>query len=142
GTLLLDEIGEMPLDMQVKLLRVLQERKVRPIGGATEIEFDARIVAATNRDVEAEVEAGRFREDLYYRINVVGIHLPPLRSRGNDVLLLAQHFIDSARARTGKPVKGITGEAAQKLVEYNWPGNVRELENCIERAVALTRFEE
>jgi two-component system response regulator HydG len=142
GTLFLDEIAEMPQEMQVKLLRVLQERKVRPIGGSAEIEFDARLIAATNRDVEAEVEAGRFREDFYYRVNVVGIHLPPLRSRGNDILLLAQHFIDSIRARTAKPVRGITSEAAQKLVEYDWPGNVRELENCVERAVALTRFEE
>jgi DNA-binding NtrC family response regulator len=142
GTLFLDEIGEMPQEMQVKLLRVLQERKVRPVGGSAEIEFDARLIAATNRDVEAAVEAGRFREDFYYRINVVGVHLPPLRSRGNDILLLAQHFIDTIRARTAKPVRGITSEAAQKLIEYDWPGNVRELENCIERAVALTGFEE
>ncbi|MCG8423925.1 MAG: sigma-54 dependent transcriptional regulator [Proteobacteria bacterium] len=141
GTLFLDEIGEMSPEMQVKLLRVLQERKVRPVGGTNEVEFDVRMISATNRDLETEIAEGNFREDFYYRINVVQIHLPPLRSRGNDILLLAQHFIDNTRARTGKNVEGITVEAAQKLLDYDWPGNVRELENCIERAVALTKFE-
>jgi DNA-binding NtrC family response regulator len=142
GTLMLDEIGEMPLEIQPKLLRVLQERRVRPLGGSAEVDFDTRIIAATNRDLEGEVEAGRFREDLYYRINVVRVHVPPLRSRGNDILLLAQHFIERFARRMGKPVKGVSSAAAQQLLEYDWPGNVRELENSIERAVTLTKFEE
>jgi DNA-binding NtrC family response regulator len=142
GTLFLDEIGEMPLEVQPKLLRVLQERRVRPIGGSAEIEFDTRILAATNRDLDEDVEAGRFREDLYYRINVVRIHVPGLRSRGNDVLLLAQHFVEKFSKRMDKPVVGISSPAAQKLLEYDWPGNVRELENSIERAVTLTKFAE
>jgi two-component system response regulator HydG len=142
GTLLLDEIGEMPLEMQPKLLRVLQEQRVRPIGANSEVEFDARIIAATNRDLESDIEEGRFREDLFYRINVVNIRVPPLRSRGNDILTLAQHFLDNAAERMHKAVTGITTEAARRLLEYDWPGNVRELENSIERAVTLTRFEE
>ncbi len=142
GTLLLDEIGEMPLDMQPKLLRVLQERQVRPVGGNTVAPVDARIIAATNRDLESEVEAERFREDLYYRLNVVQIHVPPLRARGNDVLLLAQHFVRKFAERMGKGVTGISSEAAKKLLEYDWPGNVRQLENSMERAVTLTRFEQ
>ena len=142
GTLFLDEIGEMPQDMQSKLLRVLQERKVRPIGATEELPFDTRIIAATNRDLDAEVENGTFRQDLYYRIDVVGIHVPPLRVRGNDILLLAQRFIDVSRARTGKQVVGLSCQAAQKLLEYTWPGNVRELENCIERAVTVAHFEQ
>ncbi|MGD8317579.1 MAG: sigma-54 dependent transcriptional regulator [Myxococcales bacterium] len=141
GTVLLDEIGEMPMEMQPKLLRVLQERKARPVGGSTEIPFDTRILAATNRDLETDVEEGRFREDLYYRLNVVEIHVPPLRARGNDILLLAQHFLQELSERMEKPVKGITSEAARKLLDYDWPGNVRELENAMERAVTLTRFE-
>jgi two-component system response regulator HydG len=142
GTLLLDEIGEMPLEMQAKLLRVLQESKVRPVGGDREIEFDTRILAATNRDIESEIEEGNFREDLYYRLNVVRIHVPPLRSRGRDVLLLAQSFVERIAKQTGKSVLGIASSAAQKLLEYDWPGNVRELENSIERAVVLTKFED
>jgi two-component system response regulator HydG len=142
GTLLLDEIGEMPLEMQPKLLRVLQERQVRPVGGNTVIPVDCRIVAATNRDLESEVEEQRFREDLYYRLNVVQIHIPPLRARGNDVLVLAQHFVKKFAERMGKGVAGISSEAAKKLVEYDWPGNVRQLENSMERAVTLTRFEQ
>jgi two-component system response regulator HydG len=114
GTLLLDEIGEMPLDMQPKLLRVLQERQVRPVGGNTVAPVDARIIAATNRDLESEVESERFREDLYYRLNVVQIHVPPLRARGNDVLLLAQHFVRKFADRMGKGVAGISSEAAKK----------------------------
>ena len=140
GTVLLDEIGEMPLEMQPKLLRVLQERKLRPVGGSREIPFDARILAATNRDLESEVEEGRFREDLYYRLNVVEIHVPPLRTRGGDILLLAQHFVTRLAGRMDKAVEGLSSEAAQKLLDYDWPGNVRELENAMERAVALTRF--
>ncbi len=142
GTLFLDEIGEMPIEMQPKLLRALQERTVRPVGGNAEVAFDARIVAATNRDLEEEVDAKRFREDLYYRINVVRVDAPPLRERGGDVLLLAQHFVERFGARGGKAVRGIHAAAAERLVAYNWPGNVRELENCIERAVALLRFDE
>jgi two-component system response regulator HydG len=140
GTLFLDEIGEMPAEMQAKLLRVLQEHRVRPVGGDTEIEFDTRIISATNRDLEEEVAEGRFREDLYYRINVIGIDVPPLRSRGGDILLLAQNFVRRYATKFDKAVEGIGTEAARALRDYNWPGNVRELENCIERAVTLTRY--
>jgi DNA-binding NtrC family response regulator len=142
GTLFLDEIGELPLGMQPKLLRALQERTVRPVGGTAEVPFDARIIAATNRDLETAVEEGRFREDLYYRINVIHVELPPLRARGSDVLLLAQRFVDELAARAGKRVTGISGPAAEKLLAYAWPGNVRELQNCVERAVALTAYEQ
>jgi DNA-binding NtrC family response regulator len=142
GTLFLDEVGEMPLSLQPKLLRALQERTVRPVGGDAEVPFDARIVAATNRDLELAVEEGRFREDLYYRLNVIGLELPPLRARGNDVLLLAQRFLEHFAARGGKRVVGLTPAAAQRLLAYSWPGNVRELQNCIERAVALTTYEQ
>ena len=141
GTLFLDEIGEMPPGMQAKLLRALQEQRVRPVGGDKEVKFDARLVCATNRDLEAEVAASRFREDLYYRINVVQIELPPLRTRGSDILLLAQHFLETYAARYNAPVRGIGREAAEKLATWHWPGNVRELQNCIERAVALARFD-
>lgn len=141
GTILLDEVGEMPTEMQPKLLRVLQERTLRPVGGNREVPFHARVIAATNRDLEVEVEAGRFRKDLYYRLNVVQIHVPPLRERGNDVLLLAQHFLERASQRVGKNVRGISYEAARKLVDYDWPGNVRQLENWIERAVTLTHHD-
>ena len=141
GTLLLDEIGEMALGTQAKLLRVLQERAVRPVGGDREIPFDTRIIAATNRDLETDVAERRFREDLFYRINVVRIHVPPLRVRGSDVLVLAQRFIErfAVAHRTG--VKGLASAAAASLTAYAWPGNVRELQNCIERAVALARYE-
>lgn len=142
GTLFLDEIGELPLGMQPKILRALQERTVRPLGSTQEIPFDARIVAATNRDLEQEVEQKRFREDLYYRINVVRIDVPPLRVRGNDVLILAQHFLERAAARSNKNVTRLGRLVADRLVNYDWPGNVRELENCMERAVALTSFDE
>jgi two-component system response regulator HydG len=141
GTVLLDEIGEMPSEMQPKLLRVLQERKLRPVGADGEIPFDTRIVSSTNRDLETAVEEGRFREDLFYRLNVVQIHVPPLRARGNDILLLAQHFLEQVAERMDKAVRGITSEAAKKLLEYDWPGNVRQLENVIERAVTLTQFD-
>jgi two-component system response regulator HydG len=132
----------MPLGLQPKLLRVLQERVVRPVGGREELPIDVRVIAATNRDLESAVEEGRFREDLYYRINVVSIHLPPLRARVGDILPLAQHFLAVFASRTEKKVTGIAAPAAEKLVTYAWPGNVRELQNCIERAVALTRFEQ
>jgi DNA-binding NtrC family response regulator len=141
GTLLLDEIGELPLTLQPKLLRALQERTVRPLGAEAEVPFDARIVAATNLDLEERVAEGAFREDLFYRLNVIGLTLPPLRARGQDVLELAQQFVDQAARRAGKQVRGLTAEAARVLLEHDWPGNVRELENCIERAVAFTTFD-
>jgi two-component system response regulator HydG len=142
GTLLLDEIGELPLEMQAKLLRVLQERTVRPVGGDEEMPFDARIVAATNRDLEGEVDEGRFREDLFHRINVVAINVPSLRERSGDVLLLANAFIARIAARRQTFGHTLSRAAAQRLVDYNWPGNVRELESCIERATALCRSQE
>jgi two-component system, NtrC family, response regulator AtoC len=142
GTLFLDEVGEMAPEMQVKLLRVLQERRLRPVGGETEVPFDVRLICATNRDLETEVAEGRFRADLYYRINVVHIEVPGLRSRRGDILLLTQRFITRAAERCHKAVAGISAAAAQKLLDYDWPGNVRELENCLERAVALTRYTE
>jgi DNA-binding NtrC family response regulator len=142
GTLLLDEIGEMPLALQPKLLRALQERKVRPVGANVEIPFDARIVAATNRDLEEAIEAKRFREDLFFRLNVIQLALPPLRSRQADVLPLAQHFLTTFARRAHRDMTGIAPAAAEKLVAYSWPGNVRELQNCLERAVTLARFEQ
>ena len=141
GTLLLDEIGDMPLDMQTKLLRALQERRVRPVGSNEERPFDARILAATHRDLEAEVVGKRFREDLYYRVNVVTIAVPPLRARGGDVLALANHFLRVAAAKSGKGTMVLPPSVAAALLAYDWPGNVRELENCIERAVALARLD-
>ena len=140
GTLFLDEIAEMPMGMQAKLLRALQERTVRPVGGDTEIPFDARLIAATNRDLEAEVHERNFREDLFYRINVVHIQVPALRERENDVLILAQAFLQKSQ-RVGGRVVGLKSGAAERLVAYPWPGNVRELQNCIERAVALSQFD-
>jgi DNA-binding NtrC family response regulator len=142
GTLFLDEVGETPLGMQAKLLRALQERKVRPLGTGQEIPFDARLITATNRELEGEVAQKRFREDLFYRINVVRIDVPPLRSRGNDTLLLAQYFLERAATRANRPVTRMGRLVAEKLTDYDWPGNVRELENCMERAVALARFDE
>jgi two-component system, NtrC family, response regulator HydG len=137
GTLFLDEIGEIPPAMQAKLLRALQERKIRAVGGAVEREFDARIIAATNKDLGREVADGRFRADLYYRINVVIVEVPPLRDRGDDLLLLAQRFVRDTAARSRKLVRGLSDDAVRVLREYRWPGNVRELQNSIERAVAL-----
>jgi DNA-binding NtrC family response regulator len=142
GTLFLDEIGELPIDVQPKLLRALQERKVRPVGDNREIPYDARIVAATNRDLENEVREKRFREDLFYRINVVKLEVPPLRSRGSDTLHLAHHFLKQFAERSGKPTLELSERAAERLMAYEWPGNVRELENCIEHAVALARFDQ
>jgi DNA-binding NtrC family response regulator len=141
GTLFLDEIGDMPLGLQPKLLRALEERTVRPVGGSKEIPFDARIIAATHRDLESLVEQGRFRKDLYFRINVVELALPPLRARGGDILQLAQVFLERCAVHTGKDVKGLSPQAAEKLLHYPWPGNVRELRNAMERAVALTRYD-
>jgi DNA-binding NtrC family response regulator len=142
GTLLLDEIGDLPLTLQPKLLRVVEDQRVRPVGGDTEVACDVRVIASTNRDLYTAMEEGRFREDLFYRINVVQIELPPLRARYTDVLLLAQHFLQEAAARSGKQVVGLSEAAAERLLAYGWPGNVRELRNAMERAVALTQFEE
>jgi DNA-binding NtrC family response regulator len=138
GTLFLDEIGELPLNLQPKLLRALQERTVRPVGGSAEVPFDVRVIVSTNRDLESAVADGLFREDLYYRLNVIHLQLPPLRVRGTDVLLLAQHFLAEAASRDDKSVVGLTSAAAERLLAYDWPGNVRELENCIQTAMALT----
>jgi two-component system response regulator HydG len=142
GTLFLDEIGEMPLPMQVKLLRALEEKSVRPVGGNAPVPFQARLIAATNRNLEAAVEEKTFREDLYYRIHVVHVEVPPLRARGGDILQLAQHFLVRSAERQEKAVKGFSSAVADRFVSYTWPGNVRELLNCVERAVALARFEE
>ena len=142
GTLLLDEIGDMPLGLQPKLLRVLQERRVRPLGARAEHPIDVRIITATHRDLEDRIEKGQFREDLYFRINVVHVALPPLRERAADILPLAQRFLAEHSARSNKAVKGLSAPVAAKLLSYDWPGNVRELSNCMERAVALTRYDE
>ncbi len=141
GTLLFDEIGDFPLTLQPKLLRALEERSLRPVGADTEIPFDVRVISTTNRDLESAVEKKMFREDLFFRINVIQIELPPLRERGTDILLLAQHFIEQFAIRTDKRVSGISNAAAEKLLDYAWPGNVRELRNAIERAVAFTQYE-
>ena len=142
GTLFLDEIGELPLALQPKLLRALQERRVRPVGADVEVPFDARLIAATNRDLETAVVEHRFREDLYFRVNVIHVELPPLRARGSDVLLLAQYFVDHHATVAGTKVKGLSPAAAERLIAYDWPGNVRELQNCIERALALARYDQ
>ena len=139
GTLFLDEVAELGLQLQPKLLRALQKRVIRRVGASTERAFDARVIAATNRDLETLVVDGRFREDLYYRLHVIHVELPPLRSRGQDVLLLARLFLDRLVARSGKPIEGLSRDAEARLLAYRWPGNVRELENAIEHAVALTR---
>ena len=139
GTIFLDEIGEMSPMMQVKLLRVLQERTFRRVGGTEETPADIRIIAATNRDLGQMVEEGRFREDLYYRINVIPLHLPPLRERQEDIPLLAEHFVARFAQQLGKPVQGLSSESLELLQRYHWPGNIRELENAMERAVALER---
>jgi two-component system, NtrC family, response regulator PilR len=137
GTLFLDEIAELPLPMQVKLLRALQERKVKPVGGTDERSIDVRVVAATNRDLEAEVAQGGFRQDLYYRLNVIQVHLPPLRQRRDDIPLLIEHFVKRYAAELGKRMAGVSPEALSVLCAYDYPGNVRELENIVERAVTL-----
>jgi two-component system, NtrC family, response regulator PilR len=133
----LDEIGELPLALQVKLLRVLQERRVRPVGAAKEVPVDVRVLAATNRNIEVEVEADRFRQDLYYRINVIRLELPPLRDRKEDIPALADAFLAAFAADHAKDVRGFTPDALRALIAYEYPGNVRELENVLERAVTL-----
>jgi two-component system response regulator AtoC len=138
GTLFLDEIGELPLALQVKLLRVLQEEEIRRLGDTQDVAIDVRIVAATARDLAAEVARGAFREDLYYRLNVVALHLPALRERREDIPLLVAHFVERMNARMGLAIVGALPEAMRLLVEYDWPGNVRELENTVERAMVLS----
>ncbi len=142
GTLFLDEVGDMPVSLQAKLLRALEERSVRPVGASSEVSFDARVIAATNHDLERAIAEQRFREDLYYRLSVLTVALPSLRERGSDVLVLAQHFVSQFSRQMNKPVQGISPQAAKKMLAYRWPGNVRELKNCVERAVALTRYDQ
>lgn len=137
GTILLDEIGELPLPLQVKLLRVLQEESIRRLGDTKDIKIDVRVLASTHRDLAAETGAGRFREDLYYRINVLSIPIPPLRERKEDIPLLLDHFVERNNARLGTQIRGIEPDAKRVLLEYGYPGNVRELENVIERAMVL-----
>ena len=141
GTLFLDEIGELPLPLQAKLLRALQEEEVRPVGESKPRRVDVRVIAATARDLEGEVRAGRFREDLFYRLDVLRVRVPPLRERREDIPLLVDHFLACFAATLGKPVRELSDDALAKLVAYPWPGNVRELENVIERAVILVRGE-
>ncbi len=141
GTLFLDEVGELSAPVQAKLLRVLQENEIERLGGHEPISVDFRLVSATNRDLEAAVREGTFREDLYYRLNVIEVRLPPLRERPEDITLIAEHFIRLYAKKNNKTVRGLTEDARDKLVRYGWPGNVRELENVVERAVVLTRDE-
>src|SRR3984957_6685524 len=141
GTPLLDEIGELPLNLQVKLLRALQEESIRRVGDSRDVKVDVRIIAATHRDLTAEVKAGRFREDLFYRINVLPITIPPLRARREDINLLIDHFIAKNNVRLGTQTRSVTAEARKLMLEYAWPGNVRELENTIERAMVLAEAE-
>ena len=137
GTLFLDEITELPLHLQVKLLRFIQEKSYRMVGGTADVPADIRLIAASNKDVEGEVKAGRFREDLFYRLNIVPIKLPPLREREGDIPLLVNHFVARYAKKFGKQIKRVDAGAMERLVNYPWPGNVRELENVIERGVIL-----
>jgi transcriptional regulator with GAF, ATPase, and Fis domain len=139
GTIFLDEIGDISPKLQADLLRVLQERRFYRLGGTQEVEVDVRIIAATNKDLAEEVQAQRFREDLYYRLNVIEIHLPPLRQRREDIPLLAEHFVQHISSALGRDVSGISAAALKLLIAYDWPGNVRELENVIERAIVTCR---
>ena len=141
GSLFLDEISEMSLAMQVKLLRVLQEREITRVGGEEVVKVDARLVAATNKNLLQEIEDGRFREDLYYRLNVVTLQLPALRERREDIPLLAQHFLNRFCEKNNKEIKGFTPQAMDQMIRHDWPGNVRELMNAVERAVVLSRSE-
>ena len=139
GSIFLDEISEMSVAMQAKLLRVLQEKEIQRVGGEEVLRVDVRVIAATNRDLKAEIKDGRFREDLYYRLNVVALAVPALRERREDIPLLAQHFLDSFAEKNRKQIKGFTPQAMDRLVRYDWPGNVRELMNAVERGVILCR---
>ena len=141
GTIFLDEVGEMSPATQTKLLRVLQERAFEPLGSARTIQVDIRVIAATNRDLQVQVKESRFREDLFYRLNVVPLTVPPLRERREDIPLLADHFLDLFRKKNRKPIQAISGKALDLLMRYEWPGNIRELENCMERAVIMARDE-
>ncbi len=142
GTLFLDEVGELPLAAQVKLLRVLQEREVRRVGGNTPVTVDVRVIAATNRDLKRRMEAGEFREDLFYRLNVLNIELPPLRERRDDIPVLAEYFIKELNARLGRNVTRFSPRAQVVLLNYDYPGNIRELQNALERAVVLADGDE
>jgi formate hydrogenlyase transcriptional activator len=137
GTLFLDEVSELPLDTQVKLLRVLQEHEFEPLGSSRTIHVDVRIIAATNRDLNKAIQEGRFRADLFYRLNVLPMTLPPLRQRGSDIPLLTSFFVDRFSRQFGKRITGVTQDTMQLLSRYEWPGNIRELQNVIERAVVL-----
>jgi DNA-binding NtrC family response regulator len=139
GTFFLDEIGETTPATQVKLLRALQHREVIPVGASEAVAIDTRVIAATNRDLDEEIRTGRFRSDLYYRLNVIALHLPPLRQRREDIPLLVEHFLGRSAALRGETPKRLADPAAEALAAYHWPGNVRELENAIERAVVLTQ---
>lgn len=139
GTIFWDEIGDMPLSLQAKLLRVLQDQRISPVGSEKVVEVDTRIIVATNKDLEAEVKKGFFREDLFYRIHVIPVHMPPLRERKEDIPCLAEYFIHRFNRRMKKKVNGMTPSSMQKLMSYNWPGNVRELENTIEYAMAMSQ---
>lgn len=141
GTLFLDEIADLPMSLQPKLLRALEERTFRPVGSNEELGFDVRVIAATNTNLEQAMQQGRFREDLYYRLNVIRLDIPPLKQRGTDILLLARKFIDTFARRMDKRVDGLTETTAKRLLQYSWPGNVRELRNAIEHGVAMTLFD-
>ncbi len=142
STLLLDEIGEMPLLLQTKLLRALQENEIERVGGKSTLPVDVRIVAATNKDLKQLVKKGMFREDLFYRLNVIPVHIPPLRNRVSDLKMLTHHFVESACILNGMSIKKISGDALEKIMKWGWPGNVRELQNIIERAVLLCASDE
>ena len=139
GTIFLDEVAELSLDLQAKLLRVLQEGEIEPVGGTSNQKVDVRVIAATNRDLETEVAAGRFREDLYFRLNVFPLMLPALRDRGDDVILLADSFAEKTSRRMGRPIAPLSPSDKERLRRYTWPGNIRELQNVIERAVITAR---
>jgi DNA-binding NtrC family response regulator len=139
GTLFLDEVASMPSSLQVKLLRALQEGAFFPVGGTQEIKVDVRVIAASNQDLSQAVAQGAFREDLYYRLNVIPVHIPPLRERREDILLLATHFLEKYKASLPKALEGFSKEAAELLLCYDWPGNVRELENAVEHGVTLAK---
>ncbi len=142
GTLFLDEVGELPLSLQVKLLRVIQEKSLRRVGGTKDVDVDVRVVSATNRELEQLISEGSFRNDLFYRLNVIQIPIPPLRERREDIPLLIRHFVDKLSMESGRVVESMSGEALKRLIAYDYPGNVRELENIVERSVALSRGEE
>lgn len=139
GTLFLDEIGDMPLSLQSKILRVLQDRQVYPLGGKKPVDVDVRIIVATNKDLQKEVEMKNFRQDLFYRVHVIPVNLPPLRDKKEDIPFLVEHFLEKLNQKMKKKVKGITPQAIQKLMLHDWPGNIRELENAIEFAMAMTQ---